>query len=179
MGKPQTKAEGVAVSEQSVPATTVTEPQALVVNPSGDVSGPLELALSSDARDELIKQFREKLHRVKEGFGNLTSPGDVFKMAEPFFIIDAVTVENFTDRKTGEVKTKHIFKLQMSDGRIYFTMQSDAPPRATLAEMFRDARLLNVNRLKAGPYLYEQKDVNQVQPAYIFVQQPGFEVVPD
>lgn len=183
MAKTANSAEGVGVSERdettAATAQTATEnAQALAVSATGDVTGPIELALSSSERDEIIKQFREKLHRVKEGFANLTSPGKVFEMATPFHVIDAITVTNFTDKQTGEVKVKHIFKLEMPDARILYVMQSDAPPRATLAEMFRDARALNINRLKAGPYLYEKKDVKQIQPAYVFTQQPGFDIVP-
>lgn len=170
------KAAGEAVSNDAT-AGTANQETALTITGDGDVSGSLMLALSQSGRDEALRQFMEELHRVQEGFGDLTAPGDVYKMDRPFDVVDATTIPDFVDRKTGEVKVKHIFKLQFPEGDIKMVMQSNAGPRATLASLFASARLLG-ERITAGPYRFAQKDTGQIQPAYIFVQQAGFAVRP-
>jgi len=150
--------------------------QALQTTADGDVSGPLELALSPEAQDRLMQELQESMHQVAEGFGSLVAPGDIAKQGEPFSVIDAITVPDYLDRRTGEEKVKHIFKLEFPDGRVQLTMQSDARPRRMLARSFQIARTLG-QRIKAGPYLYEQKVIpNQPQPAWIFAQQKGFSI---
>jgi hypothetical protein len=163
-------AAGVASSKSE------TQSQALTTTGDGDVSGPLALALSSETQDRLMQELQEAMHQVAEGFGNLVAPGEVAKQGLPFDVIDAITIPDYVDQRTGEEKAKHIFKLQFGDGRVVMTMQSDARPRRVLASMFQKARALG-QRLKAGPYLYEQKSiVGQIQPAFVFAQQQGFAI---
>lgn len=164
-GNATTTNPGVITGDKTATALTVTG--------DGDISGPLRVALSQAMQDQLALEFQEALHQVESGFGALTAPGDVAKMGVPFKVIDAITVDDFFDRSTGEIKVKHIFKLEFEDGRVVCTMQSDARPRRVLADAFRKARAVGA-RLEAGPYLYEKKDVGQIQPAWIFAQQPGF-----
>lgn len=158
-------------------AVSVAEPekqtQALVVTGDGDIAGPIALALSTETADRLMQELQEALHQVQEGFGNLVAPGDIYKLQEPFFVVDAITINDYVDQRTGEEKIKHIFKLEFADGRVLMTMQSDARPRKILAKTFQAARALGY-KVKAGPYLYEQKATGQVQSAFIFAQQPGF-----
>ena len=161
-------AEGEAMSEKESTALTETR--------EGDVAGPMQLALSQELQDKLMLEFQEALHQVESGFGSLTAPGDVAAMQTPFYVIDAITIDDFEDRQTGEVKVKHIFRLQTEDGRILNTMQSDARPRRVLANMFRAARGLG-KRVAAGPCLYTKKVIpGQIQPAWIFDQQAGYRV---
>ncbi len=170
-GKPP---KGGAVSKPENPSTDNTE--ALVVSGDGDVSGPLSqaLGLSRDTQDRLLQELQESLHQVSEGFGDLTKPGDIYDMRAPFSVIDAITIPDYVDQKTGEEKVKHIFKLELEDGRVLLTMQSDARPRRVLASIFTRARAIGA-KAKAGPYLYEKKAITgQIQPAFIFVQQKGF-----
>lgn len=165
--------EAVSTNEQ---VTEQKQSQALVVSGDGDVSGPLALALSPALQDKLMLEFQEALHQVESGFGTLTAPGDIALMAVPFKIIDAITIDDFEDRKNGEIKTKHIFKLELADGRVLHTMQSDARPRRVLAQLFQRARQLQMP-IVAGPYLYEKKKIEgQIQAAWIFQQQPGWRV---
>lgn len=168
-----------AVSQNNAVALAGTAQQsALVVTGDGDISGPLNVALSQGARDEVLRKFLEDAHRVQESFGELTAPGDVFKMNRAFAVVDATTISDFVDQNTGEVKTKHIFKLVFPEGDVKMVMQSDAGPRASLASLFAGARLLG-ERIEVGPYKFDQKPIpRQIQPAYIFVQQPGFGVRP-
>src|SRR6267142_5156079 len=147
--------------------------QALTVTADGDVSGPLQLALSTETQDKLMQALQESLHQVSEGFGDLISPGKIHAMDLPFTVIDAITIPDYVDRTTGEEKVKHVFKLQFDDERIMLTMQGDARPRRTVASLFQKARALGA-RAKAGPYKYGTKDVKNINPAFIFVEQPGF-----
>ena len=163
-----------AVSETD----NVNASQALQTTGDGDISGPLTLALSQTARDDAMRQFMEELHRVQEGFGDLTKPGDIYKMDRAFDVIDATTITDYVDQKTGEVKTKHVFKLQFAEGDVRMVMQSTAGPRAALASLFASARLLG-ERIAVGPYKFTEKAIpHQIQAAIIFVQQPGFAVRP-
>jgi len=177
MSKTAKDAGSVAVSENEAglePGNVENDKTALVVTGDGDVSGSLLLALSQDAQDEAMRTLIEGLHQVQEGFGELTKPGDIFNMDRSFNVIDATTINDFTDQNTGEVKTKHIFKLEFSEGDVRLVMQSDARPRAILASVFTRARLLG-ERIVAGPYKFSRKPIpRQIQPAYIFTQQPGF-----
>jgi len=148
--------------------------RSLITTGDGDVSGPIALALSPELQDSLMLELSESLHQVAEGFGSLVAPGEIAKQGVPFTVIDAITIPDYEDRKTGEVKVKHIFKLETADGRVLMTMQSDARPRRVLARAFQVARTLG-ERVKAGPYLYEAKAiVGQIQPAFIFAPQKGF-----
>ena len=171
MAKNAENADAKSVSENE----QETKPQtALAVTGDGDVSGPLALALSQSLQDEAMQKLIESLHQVKEGFGDLTKPGDIYKLDTPFNVIDATTITNFVDQNTGEEKIKHVFKLEFPDGTVRLVMQSNARPRAILAEVFTQARLLG-ERIVAGPYKFEQKPIpRQIQAAYIFKQQPGF-----
>lgn len=164
-------------ASEAVSTTEKAEPsQALVVSGDGDVSGPLVLALSANLQDKLMLEFQEALHQVESGFGTLTAPGDVAAMGVPFSVIDAITIDDFEDRKNGEIKTKHVFKLELADGRVLHTMQSDARPRRVLAQLFQRARQLQMP-IVAGPYLYEKRKIEgQIQSAWIFQQQPGWKV---
>lgn len=166
---------GVAVSNESS-SVNPNPSTALAVSPSGDVTGPMRLALSQAMQDQLALEFQEAMHQVESGFGSLTAPGDIAAMKTPFKVIDAITIDDFEDRKTGEIKVKHVFKLEMADSRVFFTMQSDARPRRALADFFRKGRAVGA-RVEVGPYLYEKKDVGQIQAAWILVQQPGFQVL--
>jgi hypothetical protein len=179
MSKSDTKSQGVALSEDSTNALAVTENRAVAVElANGDVTGQITLNLSKEMRDALAVEFLDALQQIQDGFGELTAPGDIFKMNQPFHIIDATTINDYEDRNTGEIKVKHIFRLEFSDGRVLQTMQSDARPRRVMATGFSTSRRLGT-RIKAGPYKYEQKAiVGQIQPAFIFVPQPGFKVAP-
>src|SRR6267142_2237008 len=148
--------------------------QALTVTADGDVSGPLQLALSTETQDKLMQALQESLHQVSEGFGDLIAPGKICAMDLPFTVIDAITIPDYVDKKTGEEKVKHIFKLEFEDGRVMLTMQGDARPRRILASMFQQARALGA-KAKAGPYRYAPKEVNNINPAYVFVPQKGLE----
>lgn len=166
------------VKDTASEAVSKNEPQtqALATTGDGDVSGPMQaaLGLSKEMRDQLSLELQEALHQVEEGFGALTSPTDVAAMGIPFTVIDAVTITDYEDRAKGEILTKHVFKLQLADSRVLFVMQGDARPRRVFASVFQKARAQGM-RVEAGPYLYEKKPIpGQPQPAWIFVQQPGF-----
>lgn len=178
------KPQGEAVSSnQETAKETALQPQQaqqqqLEVSGDGDVSGSLALALSQVTQDQAVKDFLESLHQVQEGFGDLSKPGDIYDRQEVFEVIDAVTIEDYEDRRKGEILTKHVFKLQFLDGRIAFVMQSNARPRKMLALMFTSARLNGIRAI-AGPYKFVKKVIpGQPQAAYIFEQQPGFRAVP-
>lgn len=157
--------------------------QALVVTGDGDISGPmnLALALSQETQDKLTQEFADLLSQVETGFDALVNPTAIAtndnSAGLPFYVIDALTIDDYFDRTKGEILTKHIFRLEFPDGRIMNTMQGNARPRQTLARMFTVARAKGM-KIKAGPYLYEKKPIpGQPQAAWIFSQQPGFQVV--
>ncbi len=181
MAKTAKDAASEAVSKNEAglePGNVTQQSTALVETKEGDISGPMQLVLSPELQDKLMLEFQEALHQVEAGFGSLTAPGDVAAMQTPFDVIDAITIDDFEDRKTGEVKVKHVFALELPDGRVLHTMQSDARPRRMLANMFRAARSLG-QAIAAGPYTYEKKVIpGQIQAAWIFAQQPGFKVRP-
>lgn len=165
--------QAAGVNPQTANAT-----QALQTTGDGDVSGSLQLALSSETQDALMQEMQDALHQVSEGFGELAKPGDIYKAGETFTVIDAITIPDFEDKRKGEIMVKHIFKLEFPDGRIKLVMQGDARPRRLLARSFQIARTLG-QRIKAGPYIYGEKPITgQPQPAFIFVQQPGFHAGP-
>src|SRR5689334_4070904 len=99
---------------------------------NGDVSGPLHLAISDAARDVLIQKFQEKIHRVKTGFDALTKPGDIHKQGQPFWVVNALTIDDYLDKRKGELLTKHVFQLEFEDDRVVNIMQGDAGPRREL-----------------------------------------------
>lgn len=174
------KSKGGSVSTKAEVETNENEAvtdakQALIVTGDGDVSGPLQLALSQQMQDQLMLELQDALHQVQEGFGELSKPRDLFAQEAVFDVVDAITISDFEDRRSGEVLTKHIFKLQFPDTRIALVMQSDARPRRILAQAFARARALG-GRIVCGPYKFGQKTIpGQPEPAMIFVQQPGFE----
>lgn len=173
MVKTAKDAAGEAVSENANQQAT-QQSIALVETKEGDVSGPLQLALSQSMQDQLTIEFQEALHQVESGFGVLTAPTEVAAMQTPFYVIDAITINDYEDRSKGEILVKHIFKLELQDGRILHVMQGDARPRRVLASLFQKARAVGA-RLEVGPYLYEKKPIpGQINPAWIFAQQPGF-----
>ena len=167
-------AKGTA-SEAVSESDNVSNPQALQTTGDGDISGSLMLALSEGARDEVLKQFLETAHRVLEGFDDLTKPGDILKTDRAFDVIDAATITDYVDKDTGEVKTKHLFKLQFPEGDTRMVMQSTAPPRAAVADLFTLARQTGQG-IVLGPYKFGTKNTGRIQPAIIFVQQPGFKL---
>lgn len=159
---------------------SASEPTQLAVQESvtGDVTGSLSAVLSVATREALAGELAELMHQVQEGFGELTAPGEVFKAGEVFDVIDAITINDYLDMRTGEEVAKHIFRLQYPDGRVVCVMQSDARPRRVLARTFAVGRALG-DPVVAGPYKYVKKAIkNQIQAAYIFEQQPGFRVRP-
>lgn len=165
---------GEALATQADTQTDAAK-AALQTTGDGDVSGPLSLALSQETQDKLLQELHDALHQVSEGFGDLAKPTDIFSRGEVFHVVDAVTIPDYLDRRTGEEKVKHIFKLQFADSRVALVMQSDARPRRMLARQFTIARALGRGAI-AGPYKYEAKPIpGQPQPALIMVQQPGFQ----
>jgi len=134
---------------------------------------PISLGLSEAMREKLSLDLQRTLHQIETGFDALTSPTDIFKMDQPFSIIDGILIEDFVDRTTGEEKSKVVFRLEFGDGRIVNTMQSAARPRKLIAEACEMARSLG-GRFKAGPYKFQKKGVGQIQDALIFEQQPGW-----
>lgn len=173
MSKTAKNAVGEAVStDQPEPQATVT---ALATTKDGDVSGPMELAFSSEMQDKILSDLLQGLHQVKEGFGELTAPTKIAALDQTFNVIDAITIPDYLDKTRGEELVKHVFKLEFADGVIKFVMQGDARPRAALAAVFQQARLVG-KRVIAGPYKYAQKAIpGQPQAAWIFEQQPGFD----
>lgn len=154
---------------------TATQATALQTSGDGDVSGPLALALSQEMQDQLLRELQDALHQVSEGFGDLAKPTDICDRGEAFYVVDAITIDDYLDKRKGEILTKHIFKLQFEDGRVALVMQSDARPRRTLAKQFTTARALGCSAI-AGPYKYDKKAIpGQPQAALIMVQQPGFQ----
>jgi hypothetical protein len=162
--------------QQSTAVATQAQNMKVETSPTGDVSGPLDLALSQGMRDELVRELLESIARVKEGFGTLVKPGTLYDQGRSFHVIEAFTVNNFVDRDTGEIRTKHLFKLQFDEGDVATIMQSDTGPRGELAGLFTRARALG-GKIMAGPYKFETKDTKRPNPAFIFVQQPGFDIV--
>lgn len=186
MSKNTVKTDGVAVSDVGAQTEDTASSKLAVRDPgvatvesvNGDVIGTLDLSLSQEMRDSLTAEFLDALHQVQEGFGELTAPGDIFATGLPFFVVDAATIEDYEDQSTGEVKIKHIFRLEFADGTVKSVMQSDARPRRVLAKAFTSVRKLGA-RMKAGPYMFEKKLIpRQIQPAFIFRQMPGFKAAP-
>lgn len=138
-----------------------------------DIGGSLDMVLSQGVRDSLMLEMREMLEQVTEGFNELTKPSDIYKMDQPFIIVGALTIEDYEDKNTGELKTKHIFRLQFEDGIVKNIMQSTARPRAVLAKMFYAARQLGLG-VACGPYKFTEKATGKPQPALILAQQKGF-----
>lgn len=137
-------------------------------------SGQLQLTLSPETLEQMSKELRDALAQIANGFDSLTKPGEIFDTDQSFYVIDAFTIDDFVDQKTGEEKVKHIFRLEFDGGVIRNIMQSDARPRRILAKSFMLARGMG-GRLRQGPFKMEKKTITgQIQPAYIFAQQPGF-----
>jgi len=174
MSKSAKADDSVAVSEKEGTGMAVS-PQKVNEEGDGDVVGSLAAALPQTKRDELALELQEALYQIEQGFGELTSPTKIYEMDQVFWVIDAITIHDYVDPSTGEVKTKHIFRLEFESGNVVTTMQGDARPRSILAGAFIKARALG-GRIKAGPYKYYKKRIlNQIEPALIFQQQPGFE----
>lgn len=144
-------------------APDTKEPEALVLS-----------QLSQQTVDLMTQELRTALHQIEKGFGELTAPGKIFEMDQPFYVVDAFTIPDYVDQTSGEEKIKHVFTLEFDGGVVRNTMQSDARPRRVLAKAFMLVNQLG-GRLRIGPYKYEKKPIpRQIQPAFIFVQQPGF-----
>jgi hypothetical protein len=182
MGTTAKKADATGVSaveeqksdDQSLATGAAASAAVEKLEPDSEISGPLNLVLSKELRDAMSLELREALEQIEQGFGDLTKPGDVFNLGQQFDVINAVTIDDYLDKTTGELKVKHVFQLQFSDGVVRNIMQSTARPRKALAEAFRLARGLG-GRLRMGPYKMSRKAIpNQIQAAYIFEQQAGF-----
>lgn len=157
-------------------AVNAAEPPEIAADDPKD-SGAMQLSLSQESLDAMTKELREALHQIANGFGELTAPGIIFGMDQPFYVIDAFTIDDYVDQTTGEEKTKHVFRLEFGDGVVRSVMQSDARPRRVLAKAFMLATGLG-GRLKVGPYKFDKKAIpRQIQPAFIFSPQPGFEQI--
>ncbi len=89
-------------------------------------------------------------------------------------IVDAMTINDYEDRNTGELSTKYVFILEFPQGDVSAIMQSASRARAEIAETFQLARALG-GKAHMGPYKMEEKNTGKPQPALIFVRQPGFE----
>lgn len=142
-----------------------------------EISGSLDMILSQSRKEDIIIRLRGLLGQVAEGFGDMTKPSDIFKMDQPFYVIGASTIDDYVDTNTGEVKTKHIFRLEFENGLVKNIMQSSARPRAVLAECFVLAAQIG-GRLRCGPYKFTEKNTRKPQPALIFSEQQGFQCRP-
>lgn len=169
------KSKGEAVSTATAKDAASLMEAIAKEDAAGDVQGKLTLgALSQTTVDELSQELRDALAQIDSGFGDLTAPGTIAAMNQAFNVIDAFTVPDYEDRSTGEIKTKHVFRLQFTDGVIRTVMQSDARPRKILARAFTLARQMG-GRLEVGPYMFKSKPIpGRPQAAWILEQQSGF-----
>lgn len=130
------------------------------------------LGLSEMMQEKLSIDLARTLHQIEMGIGD-TSASKVAKLGVSFFVVDGVYIDEFEDRKTGEVKSKVVFQLDCDDGVVRTIMQSAARPRKLLADACEQARMLGA-RFKAGPYKFTSKTVNAgPSDALIFEAQPG------
>lgn len=170
------KEKGVAVSsEQDVKAATVVDTTAVVKRE--DTSPQLRQALGGLSRetvDKLSLELSETLHQVTMPLEDRVKASKIHQRGESFMIIDATTIRDFEEKRTGDISDKHVFVLEFATGDVEVIMQSDAKPRRRLADMFSLARSLGRSAL-AGPYRIEAKAVGQAQDALIFEKQPGFQ----
>ncbi len=132
----------------------------------------ISLGLSPETMERLSIELQKAMHAVEMG-GGLTSPTDLFAANQAFTIVDGIFIEDFVDRKTGEEKSKCLFRLEFADGRVVNTMQSAARPRKVLTDVCEIARTLG-RGVRIGPYKFIKKGVGQIQDALIFEQQPGW-----
>lgn len=180
------KAKGVSTS--NAPATQGKDATALVnavanqeankdaamTASQNEPAGPLTLGIPDDLRAQMSLELQQALHQIETGFGELISPTKIYEAGQQFHVIDGFTVGDYEDRQTGEISTKHIFRLETEDGVVLNMMQSDARPRRVIAKACMLAAGLG-GRLRIGPYKLEKKKIiGQIQDALIFVPQPGF-----
>lgn len=168
MSKETAKAAGVATSTETENKLATTGGQALALD-----APVVDLGISQEARDKMAQALQKALHEV-EVFGDLMTPGKIHASGELFFIVDGLNVDNFVDKKTGEIKSKCIFVLQFTDGRVVNMMQNSARPRAIYADAAEAARSCGL-RYEAGPMRLTTKNVNNINDAFIFERLPGFQ----
>lgn len=171
---PTNKEKGEAASNDNSIAKTETE--APETSQSIDLAQARQMLgnLSRETVDKLSLELTETLHQVTLGLDDKIKVSKIFDRGDSFKVIDATTLTEYLDKRTGEISSKHIFVLEFPQGDVQVIMQSDAQPRARLVKLFSTARALGA-RAEAGPYKMEKKEVGQPQPAFIFEKQPGFQ----
>jgi len=168
------KTKGAAASKNDAIAKTEAEAPEIAADDPQD-AGTFSLAsISQETLDAMGVELQSLLHQIDTGFGELTAPGLIFSMDQPFDLIDGFTINDYVDRTTGEEKTKHVFRLEFDGGVVKNVMQSDARPRRVLARAFELINQMG-QKVRMGPYKFTKKVIpNQIQPAFIFTEQPGF-----
>lgn len=171
MASPKEKGEGV--SKTDAIAKTETDAPEIAADDANDTTFSLA-SISQATLDSMGVELQSLLHQIDTGFGELTAPGLVFQMDQPFDLIDGFTIRDYLDRTTGEEKIKHVFRLEFDGGVVKNVMQSDARPRRVLARAFELINQMG-QKVRMGPYKFSKKVIpNQIQPAFIFTEQSGF-----
>lgn len=182
MSKSEKGSAGVAVSVDSEkpPANGEATPQSLSeVAPASPATATqqqsvVNLGLSSELYDKLSLDMRRALHAVEMGWDVLSKPTDILKRNQVFYVIDALVIEDYLDKRNGELTSKCVFVLEFEDSHVETVMQSAARPRLNLAKGVENARLLGAT-YRAGPYKFAAVNVNnQLNDAIIFERQPGW-----
>lgn len=133
------------------------------------------LGLSQATVERLTLELKEKLHSITIGMDDRTKASSILERGDSFNVIDAVTIDDWENKDTGEIQKKHIFVLEFPQGDIQVIMQSHTRNRGELAETFALARALT-GKAVMGPYKMIAKPIaGRPQPALIFERQPGFQ----
>lgn len=167
------KAKGEAMSKDNALAKAETEAPEIAADDPQDITFSLA-SISQATLDSMGVELQGLLHQIDTGFGELTAPGLIFQLDQPFFLIDGFTIRDYVDQTTGEEKMKHVFRLEFDGGVIKNVMQSDARPRRVLARAFELINQMG-QKVRMGPYKFTKKPIpRQIQPAFIFSEQVGF-----
>lgn len=180
MSKSAPKAAGEAVSaETSEQATTETQneqPSSLAEVAPATRQSVVNLGLSPTLYDKLSLDMRKALHAVEMSWDVLAKPSDIAKRGDVFYLIDALVLDDYIDKRSGEAVSKCVFVLEFEDGHIETVMQTAARPRIALATGVESARLMGA-AYKAGPFKFvARRSAGNTTPndAIIFEKQNGW-----
>lgn len=168
-------ASGAVSNETEKKDETATGQELATTDQRQDIGAVIGgLGLSQATVERLTLELKEKLHSITIGMDDRTKASAILERGDPFMVIDAVTIEDWENKDTGEIQKKHIFVLEFPQGDVQVIMQSHTRNRGELAETFALARALT-GKAVMGPYKMAAKPVaGRPQPALIFERQPGF-----
>jgi hypothetical protein len=111
-------------------------------------------------------------------FEEFTKAEVVAALGVDLYLVDVVTIEIANKRpKPGEGETKlvHAYKFETEEGLQYISLFGINKHRDRHAAGFASGALAGI-KYRIGPMGMEKRDTGNIQPAWVFVKRPGFQI---